>query len=115
MVTSDAQALYEACGGDMNEVARRLNLPVDQIMPARRRQPPETLGRKEMRKFQVSSRHADTPVWPKEHEKSIGLARAKFEAGTHEMCQGRDGEWFILYLIPRRQPTKPRRFFKTHS
>lgn len=37
----------------------------------------------------------------------IAKARADYEAGTHEMCTGRDGDWLILYSIPR-QKVAPR-------
>lgn len=33
----------------------------------------------------------------------VASARAAYEAGTHEMTTGRDGDWLILYLIPRKK------------
>lgn len=30
-------------------------------------------------------------------------ARRKYDAGTHDMVQARDGDWLIMYAIPRRR------------
>lgn len=35
---------------------------------------------------------------------AIVEAREKHDAGTHEMCRARDGDWLILYAIPRKRP-----------
>jgi hypothetical protein len=37
----------------------------------------------------------------------VAEARAKFEAGTHEMATGRDGPWLLMYAFPR-AVVKPR-------
>lgn len=47
-------------------------------------------------------------VW--DDERAVALANRKYEAGTHELCQGRDGDFIIQYCIPRKQPAKPRSF-----
>jgi hypothetical protein len=31
----------------------------------------------------------------------VADARAKYEAGTHDMATGRDGPWLLLYSFPR--------------
>lgn len=112
--------IYDECGGDASKVADRLNLSREELAerytapptpPARRRKPPADLGKDYYRKHIVSVRHAENPVWPKEDEEKIEKARADYESGTHEMCQGRDRDWFVLYSVPRRKRTGPRKFF----
>jgi hypothetical protein len=41
----------------------------------------------------------------------IADARAKFEAGTHNMGTGRDGPWVILYLFPQAVVTPRPNYF----
>lgn len=62
-------------------------------------------GRPELVKYTVAKKRA-YQVWDNE-DKAIEKARADYEAGTHEMCTGRDGSWLILYSIPR-QKASPR-------
>jgi hypothetical protein len=114
--------LYEEHGGDVSAVARSLGLG-DYYSgtgipspPPRRRQPPADLGREELRKYIVSARHVDSSVWPLEDEAKIDEARSLYEAGSHEMCQGRDARgWFVLYLIPRTKRAGARKFFHTEG
>ena len=111
--------IYDAAGGDTQEVARRLNLTHDEIIlrttdhPTfrRRRQPPADLGKPSMRKHIIATRHADNPIWSNQDQ--VDRARKLYEAGTHTMCQGRDRDWFVLYLIPLKKPGGPRQFFRT--
>lgn len=116
--------IYDQCGGDAALVAQELGLSTEELasrvttapaLPARRRRPPADLGVPYYRDRIVSVRHAENPYWPKEDEAAIDDARAKYEAGTHEMCQGRDRDWFVLYLIPRKRRCAPRKFFVTHE
>lgn len=112
----EIRELYEECGGDINLVAVRLGLPATAPTPPpyyrRRQPPPPNLGREELRKYIVSARHVDSPVWPLEDEGKLEDARAAYEAGSHEMCQGRDKRgWIIQYLIPRRKRAGARKFF----
>jgi hypothetical protein len=115
---TDVQTLYDQHGGDMKEIAAALGVPFQQEMkdtPApRRRVPPADLGAslRPDRKYIVSRRHADNPVWPREDQRKIEDARALYEAGTHEMITGRDRDWFILYSIPRQIRAETRKFFQ---
>lgn len=59
-------------------------------------------GRPELINFAVARRRADDRQWDNKDE-AIVKARADYEAGTHEMATGRDGQWLILYSIPRRR------------
>lgn len=122
--------LYNECGGDLEQVAARLGLPYSEFVskfgaevapastpPARRRPPPSDLGHREGApnpQYIVAVRHADNPMWPPEYDAAIAVARANYEAGTHEMVQGRDRGWFIQYSIPRKKRTETRRFFHSH-
>ena len=70
-----------------------------------------TLGHPELRKYIIAYRHVFRD-WPKTSQEVLRDARQKFDAGTHEMCQGRDGDYIIQYLIPRLKPCKERGFFR---
>lgn len=64
-------------------------------------------GRPELYPFTVARRKANVPGWDNT-DREIAIARANYEAGTHEMVTGRDGAWLILYSIPRRNKAKGR-------
>ena len=112
--------IYAECNNDIARVADRLGLDVSLLsqsitpptpIPLQYRQRPENLGRPEMRKYLVSARPA-TGEWPIADRDIINQSRELYKLGTHEMCQGRDRDWIILYLIPRKQPVQPRKFFR---
>lgn len=56
-------------------------------------------GRPELREFVVARKKPTEPWDP--GDISIAAARLDYEAGTIEMATGRDGDWLILYAIPR--------------
>ncbi len=60
------------------------------------------LGRPELVEFTVARKRADAS-WNNE-DPAVAAARAAYEAGTVDMCTGRDGNWLILYAIPRKKP-----------
>lgn len=64
------------------------------------------LGRPELVRYTVSRKKA-WEVWDNDSG-AISRARADYEAGTHEMCTGRDGDWLILYSIPNKWPAEGR-------
>lgn len=59
-------------------------------------------GRPELRNFLIGRKRAHE-VWNNE-EPAIKKAREDFELGTIEMTTGRDGDWLLLYAIPRVKP-----------
>lgn len=59
-------------------------------------------GRPDLSPFLVARKKA-WGVWDNDDPK-IADARDKYEQGTHEMATGRDGDWLILYSIPRKNP-----------
>ena len=59
------------------------------------------LGRPELQQYIVGRTIAGEP-WPV--STYIEKARSDYDAGLVEMCQGRDGNWIILYAIPRTKP-----------
>ena len=65
-----------------------------------------------LQKYEVARKHHGFE-WPEQYRDAINLARNKYDRGTHEMCQGRVGEFTILYLIPRMIPTTSRSYFRT--
>ena len=72
-------------------------------------------GRPELVQYTVA-RKRPTPAWENDSPE-IRLARKNYEAGTHELATGRDGDWLILYSIPRRAvaPGRSTYFSVTHS
>jgi hypothetical protein len=69
------------------------------------------LGRPGLRKFIVAVRHANGE-WPRGAQLELERSRLFYDQGTHEMCQGRDEDWIIQYLIPRKVRTKRRNYFR---
>ncbi|MBD9544226.1 hypothetical protein IB276_32805 [Ensifer sp. ENS04] len=51
--------------------------------------------------------------WPERFSAAIADARAKYDAGTHEMFQTSDNGWVIQYLIPRLKSAGRRQFFSS--
>jgi hypothetical protein len=116
LTDEELKALYDQCGGDSSKVAALVGVRIDtplHVMPfnPRRRQPPANIGNPKLQNRIVSIRHCETPDWPLADTDKIKRARQLYDDGTHEMCQGREGEWFILYLIPRKVRTAPRKYF----
>lgn len=64
-------------------------------------------GRYELRDY-VVTRCVAGDGWGGNSVKAIAKARTDYDAGTHEMCQGRDGDFLILYSIPRKAVDKER-------
>ena len=72
----------------------------------------EGFGDPEKRRYLVARNLANSSWDNKRPE--VADARAKFEAGTHNMAIGRDGPYLLMYLFPRAvsQP-KPNYFTPT--
>lgn len=69
-----------------------------------------TLGKAHLRPHIVSVRHCHTN-WPEEDRAALQFARQCFDAGTHQMFQGRDGQWIIQYCWPKAKATPPEPYF----
>lgn len=67
-------------------------------------------GRPELRDFAVGRKRAHE-VWNND-DPMIAVARAAYEAGTHDMMTGRDGDWLILYSVPQRKVTPRPDYFQ---
>lgn len=65
-------------------------------------------GRPELREFLIA-RRTKHEGW--DNQPTIASAREEYDAGIIEMCQGRDGDWLLLYRIPRKVPAPPRAYF----
>lgn len=72
-----------------------------------------TLGRPGLERYVVAIRRTTIGEWHKKYKDDLDKARAKYDAGTHEMVQGRKNGWFIQYCIPRQHPTKSRNYFRS--
>jgi hypothetical protein len=94
-----------ACGVDVKIVWQIVDENKDKLSSYAERHGGK--GRPEMEQFLVASRHANDREWNNKDE-GIVRARAAYEAGTHIMATGRDGQWLLLYLIPRKGPKQPR-------
>ena len=111
--TKAIQDELKSSNGDVRKAARRLGFNVQAAEARFSETTPsefENLGRPELRKYIVAYRHVARD-WPYDMREALRNARRKFDAGTHEMCQGREGAIIIQYLIPRMVPCKPRKFF----
>ena len=64
-----------------------------------------------LRDYVVAVRKIDHGAWPKQYQAILMDARTKYNAGTHEMVQGRGDGVVFQYCIPRKEPTAPRRYF----
>jgi hypothetical protein len=122
VTSEDIAAIYGECGGDLAKVADRLQLPYEELLKKlsdsnvvgsapRVRTPPADLGREPLRKYVVAVRHSEEAYWSPEDLEKIEKARAKYCAGTHEISQGKDRGWFVLYCTPRTIRTKPRKWY----
>lgn len=76
------------------------------------RLPPEDLGPPKLKKFIVSIRHVTDPGWPIRDRQALERARQCYDAGTHEMYQGRFGNWIVQYLQVRKRRVKEREYFQ---
>lgn len=70
-------------------------------------------GRPDIEKYMVARKRAGDE-WDNTLP-DIAEARKQYEAGTHEMCTGRDGDWLILYAIPRAVVTPRPNYFRQGS
>ena len=72
---------------------------------------PKTLGRVGMAHMVIAVK-PNGGAWPTVFFNAIQAARAKYDAGTHEMAQEKrkDG-WVVLYSIPRLVAVKRRPYF----
>ncbi len=113
----ELQRLHNEYGGDVSKIAAALGLEAETTVLAapktrqRRLERPNDLGKESIRKYIISARHASFSTWPSQDWDKIETARAGYEAGTHEMVQGRDRDWFVQYCIPRKVRTGARKFF----
>lgn len=102
------------------KVARKLGIDIRHILPiadeeaqyfnAAYEQKYDGWGRPELQQFAVGRKLASTP-WDNE-DPAIAKAREDYEAGTHDMINGRDGAWIILYSIPQKKVTPRPNYFK---
>lgn len=72
----------------------------------------KSLGKPGFERFVIAAKKRGS-VWPLLYADAILDARRKFDAGTHEMFQTVNGGFVVQYLIPRRRPVEPRRFFRS--
>ena len=68
------------------------------------------LGKPGFEQFVIAVKPAGV-AWPSKYDDAIADARKKFDSGTHEMFQSNYQGWVVQYLMPRRHPRKPCRFF----
>lgn len=116
----------EKTGGNISAVARRLGLSFEGLLARyggkgvsgafkiQVEEPKDIreLARPGLEGFVVAVKRAGA-AWPEKYKGAIEKARRKYDAGTHEMCQGRKDGWVILYLIPRIIPVRPRDYFSS--
>ena len=94
-----------------SKVARQYGLNFE-ALKARFAEDTGPLGREGIRRFAIAVK-LHGRAWPAEFTAAIKDARAKYDRGSHELCQGRSGQYTVLYLIPRLVWTQPRSYFRT--
>lgn len=71
-------------------------------------------GRLELQPYIISRRHVSHP-WPKDQRFEIEHYRRLHDQGRVNMCQGRDGSYFILYAIPNAHTVDRESYFYTEG
>lgn len=61
-------------------------------------------GRPELFPYLAARRKVSDPGWDNKSAE-IQQARADYEAGTHNMVTGRDGNWLLMYMVPQKRIT----------
>lgn len=123
------RASYRKHGGNLTLVAKELGISADvcrqafpQTLAGREVEDPHpgfdkngepAVGRKSMRRHIISVRHCQAN-WPERDRAVITRSRRQYDAGTHVMTQGRDGQWIIQYAYKRRKPIAPFNYFYGH-
>jgi hypothetical protein len=67
-------------------------------------------GRPELQDFLVGRKKA-WEGWDNS-DAQIAKARSDYEAGTHDMMTGRDGDWLLLYSVPQQRITPRPDYFR---
>lgn len=67
-------------------------------------------GRPELRDNLVARKRAHE-TWDNT-DPAIAAARDAYEAGTHDMATGRDGDWLLLYSVPLKKPVPRPDYFR---
>lgn len=60
-------------------------------------------GKDSLRPFLIARKIAGE-AWPSSYDSNIEAARDQYDAGVTEMFQGRDGDFILLYSMPRKRP-----------
>ncbi len=68
-------------------------------------------GRPDLYPYLAARRKVTDPSWDNDSVE-IRQARADFEAGTHNMATGRDGNWLLMYMIPQDRITPRPDYFR---
>lgn len=121
--TKSVREIYLEEGGDLAKIAARLGISVTSVMqkvgsdtkltlPVKQTPPDDLLNwRPNWKPYLVAIRHNDATNWAPEDKAAIQKGRDRYEAGTHELCQRREGGWTILYAVPRKKGAGSRSFF----
>lgn len=101
-------------------VAKLLTLDVQQVWDVIEENPERVAavasrfggdGRPELLPYLAARRKVSDPSWDNDSVE-IQQARADFEAGTHNMVTGRDGNWLLMYMIPQERVTPRPDYFR---
>lgn len=72
--------------------------------------PPASVAKAKLARYAIACR-STAGEWDNS-DPVIIKARRKHDAGTHVMCQGHSGSWFVLYLVPHKRPVRRVRYFE---
>lgn len=112
------------CNYNVSKVSRQLGIPFEElnkkfgvlITPIVIPKDPlpdniKSLGKEGMQEFVIAVK-ANTQPWPRRFFSAINEARVKYDKGTHEMCQQKRSDgWIVLYLVPRSMPIRRDPYF----
>jgi hypothetical protein len=101
-------------------VAKLLNLDVQQVWDVIEENPERLAaiptrfggeGRPDMSPYLAARRKVSDGAWDNDSAEIV-QARFDYEAGTHDMATGRDGNWLLMYMIPRVRITPRPDYFR---
>lgn len=101
-------------------VSKLLNLDVQQVWDVIEDNPERLTaiasrfggdGRPALYPYLAARRKVSDASWDNDSPE-IQQARADYEAGTHTMVTGRDGNWLLMYLIPQDRVTPRPDYFR---
>lgn len=95
-----------------HDISEALGIPLQKSMEMVRKAPFELIGWGAAGKQEhIISRRRSMSHWPEADELRIHYYRKLHDQGRVNLCQGRDGDFFLLYALPNATPVKRDTYF----